>query len=72
LPLTQTPKPKTNLQDTNALHQRILDRLGPSPMAEDQLLRDIGAQASSTIPILTDLEIRGHIRRAPGGLISRA
>ncbi|MGH1578184.1 DNA-processing protein DprA [Planktotalea sp.] len=72
LPLAATNTPKPNLRETNALHQRILNRLGPSPMAEDQLLRDMGTQTSQVIPILTDLEIRGHIRRAPGGLISRA
>ena len=72
LPLADTPKPKQTLRETNALHQRILDRLGPSPMAEDQLLRDIGARTGTIIPILTDLELRGQIRRAPGGLISRA
>ncbi|WP_085309596.1 DNA-processing protein DprA [Planktotalea arctica] len=66
---TQNPKP--SLRDMNALHQRILDRLGPSPIAEDQLLRDMGTQTSAMIPVLTDLELSGQIRRAPGGLISR-
>ncbi len=72
LPLEKAVKPKTSLREANALHQRVLDRLGPSPVAEDQLMRDIGAQTSKVIPILTDLEIRGEIRRAPGGMISRA
>lgn len=63
---------KQSLRDTNKLHQRILDRLGPSPMAEDQLLRDVNVQTNVAIPALTDLELRGKIRRAPGGLISRA
>ena len=72
LPLETTDKPKRSKEETRKLHQHILDRLGPSPMAEDQLLRDIDAQTSKIIPILTDLEIRGEIKRAPGGLISRA
>ncbi|MEN8894040.1 MAG: DNA-processing protein DprA [Planktotalea arctica] len=69
--LASTQKPKPSLRDMNALHQRILDRLGPSPIAEDQLLRDMGTQTSAMIPVLTDLELSGQIRRAPGGLISR-
>ena len=72
LHLPSADTPKRSLQETNALHQRILDHLGPSPIAEDQLLRDIGVQTSNMIPVLTDLELRGQVRRAPGGLISRA
>ena len=72
LPLVPEPKPERSTQEIRKLHQSILDRLGPSPMAEDQLLRDIDAQTSKIIPILTDLEIRGQIKRAPGGMISRA
>ncbi|MGB7316562.1 MAG: DNA-processing protein DprA [Planktotalea sp.] len=72
MPLPKQAPPQRSLREVNALHQRILDRLGPSPVAEDQLLRDIGAQTSMMIPVLTDLELRGQIRRAPGGLISRA
>lgn len=65
-------KPETSLRDIAALHQRILDRLGPSPVAEDQLTRDVGLSASQVSPLLTDLELDGSIRRAPGGLVSRA
>jgi DNA processing protein len=72
LQLETPPKPARFLARFNALHQSILDRLGPSPMAEDQLLRDISAQTSEMIPVLTDMELNGKIRRSPGGLISRA
>lgn len=72
LPLVPEEPKQVGLRSVNKLHQRILERLSPSPMAEDQLLRDMGAQTSKIIPILTDLEMRGEIRRAPGGLISRA
>ncbi len=53
-----------------ALHARILDRLGPSPIAEDQLLRDISASAGELGPALVDLELDGRIQRQPGGLLS--
>ncbi|SMX42207.1 hypothetical protein MAA8898_02546 [Maliponia aquimaris] len=58
------------LLDAAALHRRILERLGPSPVAEDQLIRDLGAPAGHVSPVLTDLELDGHIRRQPGGLLS--
>ena len=72
LPLEQNVPETRSLSETNKLHQQILDSLGPSPIAEDQLLRYIGAQTSRMIPILTNLEMDGQIRRAPGGMISRA
>ncbi|SDW13683.1 DNA protecting protein DprA [Ruegeria halocynthiae] len=53
-----------------ALHEAILTRLGPSPIAEDQLIRDIAASAGEIGPILVDLELDGKIQRQPGGLLS--
>ncbi len=76
-PEIQPPQPpaapapdRRSLRDTAALHSRILDRLGPSPLAEDQLIRDLGAPARQVTPALTDLELDGRIRRQPGGLLS--
>ncbi|EEE38422.1 DNA protecting protein DprA [Rhodobacteraceae bacterium KLH11] len=54
----------------NTLHQAILTRLGPSPIAEDQLIRDISASAGEVGPVLVDLELDGKILRQPGGLLS--
>ena len=62
--------PDRDLNQTAALHQRILDRLGPSPLAEDQLIRDLHVPAQSVMPALTDLELDGRIKRQPGGLLS--
>ncbi len=53
-----------------ALHEAILTRLGPSPIAEDQLIRDIAASAGEIGPVLVDLELDGKIQRQPGGLLS--
>ena len=63
--------PKHNLHETAALHSEILARLGPSPIAEDQLARDIRANASDIAPVLIDLELDGKILRQAGGLLSR-
>jgi DNA processing protein len=59
------------MQDSAGLHDEILSRLGPSPIAEDQLMRDIHAQAAQIAPALVDLELAGKILRQPGGLLSR-
>ncbi|AXI45723.1 DNA-protecting protein DprA [Sulfitobacter sp. SK012] len=53
------------------LHKQILERLGPSPVAEDQLIRDLRAQPRIIAPALVDLELDGQILRSPGGLLSR-
>ena len=58
-------------KDTAALHQQILDRLGPSPVPEDQLIRDLDATAAEVSPQVSTLELKGLIQRAPGGLLTR-
>ncbi|MFP4240141.1 MAG: DNA-processing protein DprA [Rhodosalinus sp.] len=63
---------RRGLAETAALHGLILQRLGPSPLAEDQLIRDLDAPAARVAPVLVELELDGRIRRAPGGLLSRA
>ncbi len=65
-------KPKSELRKIAALHQQILERLGPSPLAEDQLIRDLNARPSEVTPVLVELELDGHINRRPGGLLTRA
>jgi len=70
--LPSSPPPKRNLKQTAELHQQILKRLGPSPVAEDQLIRDLAAPAGHVGPALTDLELDGKIERRSGGLLSLA
>ncbi len=52
------------------LHQQILDRLGPSPIAEDQLLRDTGAGIAQMSSVLLELEFGGRVERQAGGLVA--
>ncbi len=66
------PPERRTLGETADLHSRILDRLGPSPLAEDQLIRDLQAPARTVAPALIDLELDGRIRRQAGGLLSLA
>ncbi|WP_375258876.1 DNA-processing protein DprA [Citreimonas sp.] len=65
----QAPEERT-LRDSARLHDAIIARLGPSPIAEDQLIRDLGATAGHVAPVLTDLELDGRVLRQPGGLLS--
>ncbi len=71
LPLAAPPTKQRTLRDTAALHSEILSRLGPAPIAEDQLLRDIGRHATEAAPVLVDLELDGKITRHSGGLLAR-
>jgi DNA processing protein len=77
----QTAAPATrNLRETHALHAQILARLGPSPVAEDQLARDVttagvggGGVGGAQIGMArVELELDGQILRHAGGLISRS
>ena len=60
------------LVDIAAVHSRILARLGPSPLAEDQLIRDLAMPPSRIAPELLALELEGKVLRQAGGLLSRA
>ncbi|MEM6323918.1 MAG: DNA-processing protein DprA [Pseudomonadota bacterium] len=73
-PAAAPVKPETavGLRDIAALHQCILDRLTPSPLAEDQLIRDLGVAAQDVSPALINLELEGQIERRPGGLLAKA
>ncbi|MEM9427203.1 MAG: DNA-processing protein DprA [Pseudomonadota bacterium] len=62
--------PPTFSQRTTDLHRQILDRLGPSPVPEDQLIRDLNCDASLASPEISTLEIEGKLRRIPGGLLA--
>ncbi|MEO0990037.1 MAG: GEVED domain-containing protein, partial [Pseudomonadota bacterium] len=68
LPLV-APEPRS-AADIRQLHAAILDRLGPSPVAEDQLIRDMGGRTGDVGAGIVELETLGHIRRQPGGLLA--
>ncbi|MDZ4394739.1 DNA-processing protein DprA [Cypionkella sp.] len=59
------------LADVAAVHSQILARLGPSPLAEDQLIRDLALPPGMLSPALISLELEGRILRQSGGLLSR-
>ena len=59
------------LKEVALLHSMILNRLGPSPLAEDQLMRDLNVTSAQLAPELLTLELDGRIARQPGGLLAR-
>lgn len=70
LPMPISAHPVRSLRETAALHDQILQRLGPSPLAEDQLIRDLGADSTTVAPAIVTLELDGKITRQSGGLIA--
>ncbi len=70
-PLPGPQAPRRPLKDVALLHSMILSRLGPSPLAEDQLVRDLKLSPAELAPELLNLELDGRIARQPGGLLSR-
>lgn len=71
-PLPGPVPPRRPLSDVAGLHSQILARLGPSPLAEDQLIRDLALPAAQIAPELLSLELEGKITRQAGGLLARA
>ena len=63
--------PRKPLREVARLHSEILSRLGPAPIAEDQLIRDLALNANAVAPALLDLELEGKISRQPGGLLAK-
>ncbi len=54
------------------LNTDILSLLGPTPVHEDLVIRDLGLSAAVISPALVMLELDGAVQRHPGGLVSRA
>jgi DNA processing protein len=50
----------------------ILALLGPEPVAEDQLIRDLGRPPRAVAQALAVLEMAGRITRGAGGFVSRS
>ena len=57
--------------DRVTLNRLILDRLSASPLAEDQLIRDLALPVATVAPALLFLELDRRIERQPGGFLAR-
>ncbi len=71
-PARAAPAPHaTPPRDPAGLQGELLRRLGPTPMPEDALIRDLAMPAREVAPALLDLELDGRVQRHAGGLVSR-
>ena len=70
-PLPGPTPARRPLADISSVHSQILSRLGPSPLAEDQLIRDLSMPPATVAQHLLTLELDGKVHRAPGCLLSR-
>ena len=65
------PPPRAGRAEALALGRRILSLLGPAPVPEDQLIRDLGRPAQEVSGQLVALELEGKLQRHAGGRLSR-
>jgi DNA processing protein len=48
----------------------ILERLGPTPVAVDELVRQCQLTAAAVVTLLLELELAGRVERHPGNMVS--
>jgi DNA processing protein len=48
----------------------VLERLGPSPVAVDELVRECHLSASTVLTVLLELELAGRLERFPGNQVA--
>ncbi|APX91005.1 DNA protecting protein DprA [Brevirhabdus pacifica] len=66
-PRTGAPPPP----EAGELSRRILDRLGVTPMAEDDLVRELRLPTERVLAGVLDLELSGMVQRHSGGRLSK-
>ena len=64
-----TPRP-ANLTDDSALDM-IVEKLSPTPVLVDELVRQCQLSAAAVASLLLELELAGRIERHPGNPVSR-
>ncbi len=68
-PVTANPPPPSPIPDDGALDM-VVERLGPTPVAVDELVRQCQLSAAAVATLLLELELSGRIERHPGNLVS--
>jgi DNA processing protein len=72
LPLTAPlPGPAPATIDGDSGLDLILEKLSPTPVAVDELVRQCQLSAAAVATLLLELELAGRIERHPGNLVSR-
>ncbi|MCH2077713.1 MAG: DNA-processing protein DprA [Rhodobacteraceae bacterium] len=69
-PPAAAPPAARELAQVAELPQLVLERLAPTPLPEDQLIRDTGAHPDQISSVLVELELEGLIERQQGGFFA--
>jgi DNA processing protein len=71
LPLAATPTPPAHAGiSEDAALDLLVEKLSPTPVAVDELVRQCQMSAASVATLLLELELAGRIERHPGNLVS--
>jgi DNA processing protein len=62
-------QPNIPLEDDAAL-ELVLEKLGPTPVAVDELVRQCHLSAAAIATLLLELELAGRVERHPGNLVA--
>ena len=54
----------------DAMLELVVEKLSPTPVAVDELVRQCQLSAASVATLLLELELAGRIERHPGNLVS--
>jgi DNA processing protein len=68
---TPLPGPAPATLDGDAGLDLIVEKLSPTPVAVDELVRQCQLSAAAVATLLLELELAGRIERHPGNLVSR-
>lgn len=70
---TNSEEPADVLVDEagDGLRQRLMDAMGPTAIAVDDLIADLSADAASVSSLILELELAGTVERRSGGKIAR-
>jgi DNA processing protein len=64
------PLEASDLTENDSGFELILERLGPTPVAVDELVRQCHLSAAAMATLLLELELAGRVERHPGNLVS--
>jgi DNA processing protein len=65
------PAPSANGGESrDSAHAQIVERLGPTPVAVDELVRQCHVSPATVVTILLELELAGRLERHPGNQVS--
>jgi DNA processing protein len=62
--------PDSPREPRDSAQAQIVERLGPTPVAVDELVRQCHVSPATVVTILLELELAGRLERHPGNQVS--